>query len=387
MNSDTRKKWLGYMNKIAYPIIFNGANGTLRKTLPVTDEQRKRGVAYLEAIGRTVNGIAPWLELDESKIEDPEEKKIQREYRNLTRLCMANSADPESTDYCVWNKDSNNMLPDQPLVDAAFFASAILKAPYQLWTLQTEKAKKNILTAFDRALIMRPCRSNWLMFSAIIETCKFKLTGKGDAMRIDCALEMHYNWYKGDGIYGDGDSFYMNYYNSYVIQPMIEEATRNGEGIIFDSKFRDRIVPSLKRYCEILEHMIAPDGSFPYIGRSIAYRMGAFHALSHAALYGLLPKTLTPGQVRNALTKVMDKVMSAPTLFDENGFLTIGFYGEQPNTAESYINCGSVYLTAFIFLPLGLAPDNGFWTEKDGKITWEKAWNGEDIEKDEALEI
>ncbi len=38
------------------------------------------------------------------------------------------------------------------------------------------------------------------------------------------------------------------------------------------------------RYAAVQERLIAPDGSFPPIGRSIAYRCGAFHALAQAAL-------------------------------------------------------------------------------------------------------
>lgn len=386
MSENTRKIWLQSMHKIAYPIISNAANGTLHSVLPLQNDEKKRGVAYLEAIGRTVDGIAPWIELDEGKITDGDEIKLQAEYRELVRKAMANAADPKSSDYCVWNKSETNLMADQPVVDAAFYASAILKAPHQLWDLQNEDAKKNILKAFDKVLLMRSHRSNWLMFTAIVETCKYKLTGVADAMRIDLALAFHYEWYKGDGMYGDGELFVMNYYNSYVIQPMLEEVTRNAADIIVDKKFRERTVEALGRYAEILEHSIAPDGSFPFFGRSITYRMAAFQALSHAALTDNLPKSLPANQVRCALTKIIEKTMSAKTLFDENGFLTKGLYGKQEQLADSYINTGSLYLTTTVFLPLGLAPSHQFWSGNDVKTTWEKAWNGENIDEDIALE-
>lgn len=386
MSNDAREKWLKSMLKIVNPIIENAANGKLHSALPLSNDEKKRGVAYLEAIGRTVDGIAPWLELDESKITDDYERELQAEYRVLTRKAMANAADPCSPDYCVWNKSDTNMMADQPVVDAAFYASAILKAPHQLWDLQSAEAKKNILNAFDRALLMRSHRSNWLMFTAIIEACKYKLTGVADAMRIDLALAFHYEWYKGDGMYGDGELFVMNYYNSYVIQPMLEEVTRNAADIIVEKKFRERTVDALSRYAEILEHSIAPDGSFPFLGRSIVYRMAAFQALSHAVLTDNLPKSLPANQVRCALTKVIEKTMSAKTLFDENGFLTKGLYGKQEQLADYYINTGSLYLTTTIFLPLGLAPSHPFWSGGDVKTTWEKAWSGDDLVEDIALE-
>ena len=40
-------------------------------------------------------------------------------------------------------------------------------------------------------------------------------------MRIDYALRQHDQWCKGDGLYGDGASFHFDYYNSFVIQPML----------------------------------------------------------------------------------------------------------------------------------------------------------------------
>lgn len=51
-------------------------------------------------------------------------------------------------------------------------------------------------------------------------------------MRIDYALTAHMKWYKGDVWYGD--DFNMNYYNSFVIQPMLadilaEVAEESGE--------------------------------------------------------------------------------------------------------------------------------------------------------------
>ena len=33
-------------------------------------------------------------------------------------------------------------------------------------------------------------------------------------MRIDYALRQHEQWYKGDGIYGDGPQFHFDYYNA-----------------------------------------------------------------------------------------------------------------------------------------------------------------------------
>ena len=41
------------------------------------------------------------------------------------------------------------------------------------------------------------------------------------SMRVDYALRQHDQWYKGDGAYGDGPAFHWDYYNSFVIHPML----------------------------------------------------------------------------------------------------------------------------------------------------------------------
>src|SRR5690625_6603831 len=47
-----------------------------------------------------------------------------------------------------------------------------------------------------------------------------------DRMRIDYALKQHEQWYLGDGVYGDGPAFRMDYYNSFVIQPMLVDIVK-----------------------------------------------------------------------------------------------------------------------------------------------------------------
>ena len=43
----------------------------------------------------------------------------------------------------------------------------------------------------------------------------------GTRLRVDYALRQHDQWYKGDGAYGDGPEFHWDYYNSFVIHPML----------------------------------------------------------------------------------------------------------------------------------------------------------------------
>ena len=97
-----------------------------------------------------------------------------------------------------------------------------------------------------------------------------------------------------------------------------------------------------------------PKESFPVVGRSIVYRFGAFHALAQASLLHLLPKEITPAQVRCALTAVIQRQLKSPSNFDAKGWIRVGFTGSQMKISESYINNGSAYLCSVGLLALGL---------------------------------
>ena len=54
------------MGKVAEPVLTNLAAGTLKRNMPVEcvtgNVAERRKVTHLEAIGRLLGGIAPWLE-------------------------------------------------------------------------------------------------------------------------------------------------------------------------------------------------------------------------------------------------------------------------------------------------------------------------------------
>jgi len=193
-------------------------------------------------------------------------------------------------------------------------------------------------------------------------------------------------WYKGDGWYGDGPDFHWDYYNSFVIHPMlldILEVFRKQDNK-YDSLFETEIKRA-GRYAAIQEKLISPEGTYPAIGRSIAYRFGAFHLLAQLALQHRLPDDLAPSQVRCALSAVIKRMIEAPGTFDEKGWLSIGFSGHQPGAGESYISTGSLYLCTAGLLPLGLPPSDPFWSNPPVDWTSKKIWKGEDFRADHAL--
>ena len=125
--------------------------------------------------------------------------------------------------------------------------------------------------------------------------------------------------------------------------------------------------------------------SFPPIGRSLAYRFGAFHLLAQMALRRSLPESVSPAQARGALTATIRRSIEAPGTFDADGWLRIGFCGHQPGMGEPYISTGSLYLCSVGLLPLGLSPTDEFWSASPQPWTSVRAWSGQAFSIDKAL--
>jgi hypothetical protein len=155
-----------------------------------------------------------------------------------------------------------------------------------------------------------------------------------------------------------------------------------------DKRFKTAHVAVLsrsRRYAEIQERLIAPDGTFPSVGRSITYRFGAFQTLGQMALLHQLPERVKPAQVRCALTAVIRRMIEAPGTFDERGWLRVGFCGHQLPLGERYISTGSLYLCSAGLLPLGLPPADAFWADPPARWTAQRLWSGESLSADQAL--
>jgi len=379
-----REYWCNLLFRMSEPILKNMSEGKLRENMQVelspSWDGRDQDVTYMEAFGRLMGGLAPWLSLPD---DDTAEGAQRKQLREWALKSYAHAVDPDSKDYLLWNKHG------QALVDAAFIAESFLRAPKQLWEPLDEVTKQRYVKEFQGLRRFTPAYSNWLLFVGTIETFLMTIEQEYDVYRIDISLRKTEEWYVGDGWYSDGPDFAFDYYNSFVIQPMYVEILQ----ALYAAKKSPRVneqrlnkgMQRMQRYGAILERMISPEGSFPVFGRSMTYRMGVFHVLSLLALQQQLPEGVSNGQVRASLTCVMKRMFADSGNFNEKGFLQLGFVGHQPKLADVYTNNGSLYLTSFVFLPLGLPADHPFWTDAPQDWTAKKAWTGEDFPKDKAF--
>ncbi|PSR56532.1 hypothetical protein AHMF7605_25075 [Adhaeribacter arboris] len=376
-----REYWVQTLTKIADPVLTNLSQGKLKAAMPVEaakgQEKDRPKFTYLEAFGRLMAGMAPWLELGP---DDSPEGRLRQKYLDLIHQSLAMGVNPQSPDFLNFNQGA------QPVVDAAFLSHALIRAPKQILDKIVPETRANLIKALQSSRIIKPYYSNWLLFSAMIEIALLRLGEQWDAMRVDYALKEHQNWYKGDGVYGDGPEFHFDYYNSYVIHPMLVDITKTlSEQDKQYEELYQTIVHRAQRYAAIQERLISPEGTFPPVGRSLAYRFGAFQALAQIALMEKLSEEIKPSQVRSGLTAVIKKTISAPNTFDKNGWLQIGFSGHQPSIGETYISTGSLYLCTTGMLPLGLPATNEFWSAPAEDWTAKKAWSGLDLPTDHAI--
>jgi len=374
-----RAEWCRWLTRLADPVLGALARRELRSTMPVEAANPKERAEYshLEALGRTLAGIAPWLELPG---DDTPEGRDRARFAVLAREALDAATDPRSPDFLNFSQGG------QPLVDAAFLAQGLLRAPQTLWAKLDGRVRGNIVAALKATRPIKPGASNWVLFASMVEAGLQRAAEARDDARLFDGLRQMAGWYAGDGWYGDGPEFHTDYYNAYVIHPMLVEVLDVvGDEAAEWGDQRTKARARLTRFAAVQERLIAPDGSFPVLGRSIVYRGGAMQGLALAALRRQLPAEIAPAQVRSALTAVIRRTLGAPNTFDGNGWLQLGLAGHQPALAERYISTGSLYLCTAAFLPLGLPATDAFWKDPAAPTTWAKAWSGADLPADHAL--
>ncbi|WP_027302821.1 DUF2264 domain-containing protein [Rudanella lutea] len=378
-----RQFWLAEMDRMVRPVVTSLAADSLRIRMPkvtsnrVDNREHRIQVQYVEVLGRVLSGMAPWLQGEGGP---PNEVALRNQYRQWVLKGVSNALDSTRKDYMRFD------VGGQQIVDASFIAYAFVRAPW-LWEHLSKTDQDRLAGAIRSTRRFKPAFSNWLLFSAMNEAFLCRYGYDWDPMRVDYALQQLEQWYVGDGMYSDGVHYAFDYYNSYVIHPylagivdIIGKKTNAYNGMI--AKIRKRN----ERYAIIQERLINADGSFPPTGRSLVYRGAAFHHLADMAWRKALPADLKPAQVRGALTAVIKKTLESPSTYN-NGWLTIGLYGAQPDIADVYNNQGSLYLATAIFLPLGLPDTDPFWADPPAKWSALRVWSGDDFPHDKSADL
>lgn len=378
---EDRIYWISILQKITNPVLNNLAKGSLRKNMPYESTSLEgQKFSYLEAFARVFNGIAPWLELGP---DSSEEGILREKYIKMTMKAISNAVNPNNNDYIFV------VEPKQSLVDVALFAQGLLRAKNQIWLNLPMDDQARIIRELKNTRMIAPYENHWLLFTAMIEAALLEFTGECDKERLSYGIRRFRDeFYMGDGIYSDGEGFTSDYFNSIVIHPMLNDVLKVMRKYgIREGEFLDVQLMRSSRLASQLERTISPEGTYPLLGSCLAYRCGIFHLLSQAALMKILPRNINPAQVRSALTAVLKKQFGENQNFSSNGWLLVGLNGSQIDISESDINTGSLYFCCSIFLALGLPASDLFWTEPYADWTSIKAWNGQQIQKDQSIDF
>lgn len=377
---DDRKFWIDTMKKISYPVLYNLKNGNLKNNMPYESlgGDMEKFLPF-EAFSRVFNGIAPWLNLG---VDKTNEGVLRQEYIGLTLRCIENIVNSSSDDYLTFTE------PKYSLVNAAFFAQGLLRSQHQIWLNLSVDVQAKITNELKNTRIIAPYENHWLLYTSMVEAALLDLTGECDIERLKYGLFKFWDeWYIGDGIYKDGNTFKAGYENSLIIHPMLNDILQvmrkyNVEG----NEFLNKQLTRTSRLASQLERTISPTGTYPLTGESLTYRTGIFHALSQAVLFRILPSMINPAQVRSALTQVLMNQFKENQNFSQE-WLVIGVNGSQVNAAETHVTTGGLYSCCEVFLPLGLPPNDPFWTAPFEEWTTLKAWNGGQILRDQPIDF
>lgn len=197
-----RAVWVELMWKIAYPVIHNLAENTLRQNMPIESPSgNPKGydeVTHLEAVGRTLAGVAPWLSLPD---DDTEEGKLRKQMREEVLKGLKNAVDPNSPDKLNFTKQP------QPIVDAAYLVHAFLRAPKALWEPLDDVTKQRYIESLKALRNRTGAYNNWLVFTGLNESFINWAGGECDPFRLKIAKNKVREWYAGDGWYCDGPKF------------------------------------------------------------------------------------------------------------------------------------------------------------------------------------
>lgn len=374
-----RQVWADLCYKISQPVLENMSKGNFQKDFPLELSPKWDGrdtkVAYLETFARLMAGISPWLALPDDGTPEGKQRKQLHEW---AIQAYKNAVDPNSPDKITWLTNTS-----QPLCDASYLVESFMRAPEATWGQLDEVTKKRYIEGLKSLRTIRPAYNNWLLFRAMVEVFFMSIGEDVDEYALSVGLQKMSEWYLSDGWYSDGPEYAMDYYNSYVMHPMMVEVVEMCKKHKFSTPISlDLAVKRMNRFNTILERFISPEGAYPAVGRSVIYRMGAFQTLAMSAWKYGLPKDLTNGSVRSALTCVMKRMFAVEGNFDDKGYLRLGFAGHQPNLANYYSDNGSLYMTSLVFMPLGLPADHPFWTAPAEPWTSQKAWSGQEFPED-----
>ena len=183
-----REVWVEQLYQMAAPVLSAMAEGRLQEEMSLekgtlelspTWDGRDKKVSYMEAFGRLMAGLAPWLSLPD---DDSAEGAMRKQLREWALKSYANAVDPDSPDYLGWQSGG------QTLVDAAYVVESLYRGFDALWMPLDSLTKARYVKELQGLHRYDPPYTNWLLFVAMEECFLYYIGAPYDSYRIHLAL-------------------------------------------------------------------------------------------------------------------------------------------------------------------------------------------------------
>ena len=247
----------------------------------------------------------------------------------------------------------------QPIVEASSISLALSVAPGLLWEPLSRRAQEGILGWLTEGVGHDLRWNNWAFFDTSIATF-LERAGRGNATdarkRLLRRIE---NWYLGGGWYSDGQGTRIDYYNAWSFHFYLPLLAHLAPDELLAAR-AERIHPFLDSY----DTLIDSEGAPVYFGRSLSYRIAAVAPFFTARL--VRGSTRSAALDRSIASGVLRRFAEAGAVTD--GRLSMGWWGEQPELAQSYSGGGSPLWAAKGFVGLMFDADDSLWSEPEPDV-------------------
>ena len=105
--ADDRAYSLQVLQRIADPVLTSLSENRLKQSMPVEGGTDRAAYTHLEALGRLLAGMAPWLELGP---DDTPEGKLRARYIHLAVVGIAHATDQEWASNRAWSRHGESEL-------------------------------------------------------------------------------------------------------------------------------------------------------------------------------------------------------------------------------------------------------------------------------------
>ncbi len=319
------------------------------------------GAAELEAVARPLWGLAGACKHQEHS-----------QFDNLAALMrekIAAGVDEHSPYY--WGNCAGKRT--QRYVEMAPLALAFSMSERVFWQPLSQKTKESVIQWLTSINVYEEsvADNNWRFFRILVNTFLKNVKAEYSSAMLELDFAALEGYYLGEGWYRDGRTEQMDHYIGFAMHfyaLLYAELNPNDEERC--ARYKERALLFARDFVA----WFAADGSALAFGRSLTYRFA--HASFWAAylcarVYTMPEAPVSLEEAKGLLVRNIAYWLKKP-IFDNAGFLTIGYGYPNLSMSEGYNAPGSPYWALKAFHILSLSKDDPFWRAEVAALPVEK---------------